>query len=137
MLSCLIAYITEYILPEIHCGFRKDQRTLNMIFAGQQIQEKCQEQNKDLTFIDLTKAFDIVNLEILCTFHRKFGVLSKFLCILQQFYNGLQACVCIGSQQSSPSLVNAGVNQGCVLAPLKFNLFLVAATILSNQSLKT
>ena len=34
-----------------------------MIFAARQMQEKCQEQNKDLymVFVDLTKAFDTVN----------------------------------------------------------------------------
>ena len=34
-----------------------------MIFAERQLQEKCQEQNKQLntTFVDLTKAFDTVS----------------------------------------------------------------------------
>ena len=36
-----------------------------MIFTARQLQEKCQEQNVDLnmTFVDLTKAFDTVSRE--------------------------------------------------------------------------
>lgn len=62
-----------------------------MIFIERQNQEKCQEQNKALyiTLIDLIKAFDTVNQEILWTILRKFGVPTKFLSILQQFHNGM------------------------------------------------
>ena len=41
------------LIPESQCGFRKDRGTINMIFTSRQLQEKCQEQN-----VDLTKAFD-------------------------------------------------------------------------------
>ena len=36
-----------------------------MIFTARQLQEKCQEQNVDLdmTFVDLTKAFDTVVMD--------------------------------------------------------------------------
>ena len=50
------------LLPESQCGFRKDRRTIDMIFTARQLQEKCQEQNVDLymTFVDLTKVFNKV-----------------------------------------------------------------------------
>ena len=50
-------------LPESQCGFRKERRTINMVFAARQRQEKCQEQNADLfsTYVNLTEAFDIIN----------------------------------------------------------------------------
>ena len=40
--------------------------TTDMIFVARQIQEKCQEQNKDLymAFVDLTNAFDSINCEV-------------------------------------------------------------------------
>ena len=49
------------LLPESQCGFRKDIGTIDMIFTARQLQEKCQEQNVGLcmTFVDITKAFDI------------------------------------------------------------------------------
>jgi len=51
------------IIPESQCGFQAGRGTTDMIFAARQIQEKCREQNRDLymVFIDLTKAFDLVN----------------------------------------------------------------------------
>jgi len=52
------------ILPESQCGFRSGRGTMDMIFtAGQQLQEKCREQQRELyaVFIDLTKAFDSVD----------------------------------------------------------------------------
>ena len=55
------------LIPESQCGFRKDRRTIDMIFTARQLQEKCHEQNVDLyvtsykTFVDLTKAFDTVS----------------------------------------------------------------------------
>ena len=50
-------------IPECQCGFRKDRGTIDMIFTTRKLQEKSQEQNVDLytTFVDLTKAFEIVS----------------------------------------------------------------------------
>ena len=50
------------LLPESQCGCRKDRGTIDMIFTARQLQEECQEQNVDLylTFVDLTKEFDLV-----------------------------------------------------------------------------
>ena len=63
------------LLPESQCGFRKNRGTVDMIFTARQLQEKCQEQNMDLymTFVDLTKAFDIVSREGLWKIMAKFG----------------------------------------------------------------
>lgn len=138
MLLRLTTHITEDILPETQCGFRKNRSTLDMIFTARQVQEKCREQNKDLyiTFIDLTKAFDTVDREILWTILQKFGVPPKFLSILKQFHSGMQASVLVGGLQSSPFPVKVGVKQGCVLAPVIFNLFLSAATLLFHKSIQ-
>ncbi|XP_068212602.1 uncharacterized protein [Palaemon carinicauda] len=63
MLARLCKQISENVLPETQCGFRKERSTCDIIFVGRQLQEKCHEQNSDLhiAFIDLTKAFDTVN----------------------------------------------------------------------------
>ncbi|XP_040289820.1 LOW QUALITY PROTEIN: uncharacterized protein LOC121002429 [Bufo bufo] len=60
LLNHLIDHLKRGLLPETKCGFRKERGTMDMIFAARQLQEKCQEQNRELytTFIDLTKAFD-------------------------------------------------------------------------------
>ena len=57
-----IVHLEQGLLPERQCVLRSGLRTVDMIFAARQLQEKCQEQYDDLfiTFIDMTKAFDTV-----------------------------------------------------------------------------
>ena len=46
------------------CGFRKDRGTIDMIFSARQLQEKCCQKlyvDLNMTFVDLTKAFDMVS----------------------------------------------------------------------------
>ncbi|KAF0027118.1 hypothetical protein F2P81_019859 [Scophthalmus maximus] len=106
-----------------------------MIFVARQVQEECREHCKDLylAFIDLSKAFDTVNRELLWEELGKLGVPPKFRNILWQFPDGMQACVSIGGQQSPFFSVDVGVKQGCVLAPTIFNIFL--STLLSHKLL--
>ena len=63
MLPMLTEQLLHKILPESQCGFRSGRGTADMVFTARQIQEKCREQNQDLyvVFVDLTKAFDMVN----------------------------------------------------------------------------
>ncbi len=137
MLVRLTKNITERILPESQCGFRKDRSTSDMIFVLRQLQEKAREQNKDLfiAFIDQAKAFDTIDRQVLWVILEKFGVPPRFLDILQQFHVGMQARVIVGTSQSPSFPVQVGVKQGCVLAPVIFNLFLAAVTLLSRNSL--
>ncbi len=137
MLVRLTENITERILPESQCSFRKDRSTSDMIFVLCQLQEKAREQNKDLfiAFIDLAKAFDTIDRQVLWVILEKFGVPTRFLDILHQFHVGMQACVIVGISQSPSFPVQVGVKQGCVLAPVIFNLFLAAVTLLSRNSL--
>lgn len=95
MLIRLCQHISEAILPESQCGFRKDRSTCDMIFSLRQLQEKCSEQNKDLyvAFIDLAKAFDTVNRELLWAVLEKFGTPLKFLAVLRQLHDNTTAAV--------------------------------------------
>ncbi len=55
--------LSEEVLPESQCGFRPSRGTADIIFTARQLQEKCREQRQPLymAFIDLTKAFDMVD----------------------------------------------------------------------------
>ena len=52
-----------------------------------------------------------------------------FLQMLRAFHDGMSARVTVGGHKSEPFDVLAGVKQGCALAPVMFNLFLVAVTL--------
>ena len=86
-------------------------------------------------FIDLTKAFNTVNRELLWKVLSKFGCPPHFLQILREFHDGISARVTVDGHESDPFDVLIGVKQGCVLAPVIFNLFLLAVIGCLNSSL--
>ena len=122
----LINNLADNILPESQCGFRKGRGTADMIFVVRQLQEKCLEQNRALymVFVDLTKAFDTVNRSLLWEALRRFGCPPKFLTIIRDLHEGTMARIVSQGERSEPFDVNAGVRQGCVIAPVVFNLFI-------------
>ena len=115
----------EANLSEAQCGFRPGRSTVDMIFTVRQVQEKCLEQNLDLysVFIDLTKAFDTVNREALWDVLVRYGCPPKFIQIIRLFHIDMTGQVLSNGEQSDPFSISNGVKQGCVLAPVLFNLF--------------
>ena len=61
----VLEHLESGLFPESQRGFRAMRSTKYMIFAGKQLQEKCQVHDSDLlmTFVNPTKAFDIVSRE--------------------------------------------------------------------------
>ena len=99
-----------------------------MVFAARQLQEKCQEQNVGLysTYVDLTKAFDTVSRDGLWKIMHKYGCPSKFVSMVRQFHDGMEARVQDDGEFSEAFSVSNGVKQGCVLAPTLFSLMFSA-----------
>ena len=75
MLIRLLTYVVDTVVPESQCGFHRARSATDMIFVARLLQEKCREQHRDLfiAFIDLTKAFDTVNRDLLWQVLGKFG----------------------------------------------------------------
>lgn len=121
----LLTYITENVLPEMQCGFRKERITIGMLFVARQLEEKCREHHKPLyiVFVDLTKAFDTVNRSLLWNILEKFGCPPSYLAVLTALHEGANACVISAGGNCDPFTVESGVRQGCVIAPIIFNLF--------------
>ena len=57
--------------------------------------------------------------------------------MLQQFHTGMCAQVVMAGSQSSTFLAEVGVKQGCVQAPIIFNLLLLAITLVSHRDLQS
>jgi hypothetical protein len=117
--------LAERIYPESQCGFRAGRSTIDMIFSLRQLQEKCREQHKPLfiAFIDLTKAFDLVNREGLFKILSKIGCPPKLLSLIRSFHEGMKGTVLYDGQSSEAFDIRNGVKQGCVLAPTLFGIF--------------
>jgi len=135
LLSRLVRQLADRVLPESQCGFRVDRSTLYMIFVCRQLLEKCVEQHMDFfsAFVDLEKAFDTVPRELLCEVLGRFGCPPRFVNLVRQLHTDTSASVISGGDMSEPFPISVGVKQGCVLAPVLFNIYLVAVTFLTQQ----
>ena len=83
-----------------------------------------------MAFIDLSKAFDTVNRDMLWQVLQKFGCPPKFVNVIKAFHSGMMATVLVAGEESEPFAVEVGVKQGCAMAPVLFNIYLAAANFL-------
>ena len=101
--------LAERIYPESQCGFRAERLTIDMIFSLRQLQEKCREQHMPvyIAFVDLTKAFDLVNRDGLFTVLSKIGCPPKLQSMIEYFHTDTKGTVQINaaSQRHSKSAV--------------------------------
>ena len=74
-------------------------------------------------FVDLTKAFDSVNRNLLWRLLGKIGCPCSLVNIIRSFHDDMPASVIDSGASSKSFAVTNGVKQGCVLAPLLFNIF--------------
>ena len=88
-------------------------------------EEKCIEQQRHLlaVFIDLTKAFDTVNLNALWQVLTKKGIPTKIVNILKSLHNGMLGTVKINVETTDSFPISTGVKQGCTIAPTLFIIY--------------
>ena len=108
----------------------------DMIFAARQVQEKCHEQRRDLyfAFIDLTKAFDSVNRDVLWGCLAHIGCLPKCVYVTRKLHENMKGRALHGGDQLEPFNINTSVKQGCVIAPTLFSSKFLA-TFLSQSKI--
>ena len=100
-----------------------------MMFAVRRLQEPARKKDTPLymCFIYLTKAYESVDRSLLWDVLARFGVPPRMLAVIRQIHDGMQACVRLDDGACSKKFdVGQGLRQGCVLAPLLFNLFFTA-----------
>ena len=61
---------------------------------------------------------------------------SKFLKVCESLHENNYASVLIECEPSEPFLTQTGVRQGCVLAPILFNIFVTALAIMIDTKLE-
>ena len=81
-----------------------------------------------MCFIDLQKAYDTVDRTLLWQVLTRIGVPPQMIAVIRKFHDGMRACVRPDDGVCSDWFeVEQGLQQGCVLSPLLFNIFFAAA----------
>ena len=116
MLKILQARLQHYVtrkLPDVQAGFRKGRGTRDQIANTCWITEKGREFQKNICFIDYTKAFDCVDDNQLWKILKEMGLPGHLTYLLRNLYAGQEATVRTGhgnnrvvpnQERSTPSL---------------------------------
>ena len=126
MLTILQARLQQYVnceLPDVQAGFRKGRGTRNQIAIICWIIEKAREFQKNICFIDCTKAFDCVDHNKLWKILKKMGIPEHLTCLLRNLYAGQEATVRTGHGTMDWFQIGKGICHGCILSPCLFNFY--------------
>jgi len=75
-------------------------------------------------YLDLKKAFDLVDHDILLNKMSMYHFSESVLTLMQSYLSNRQQCVKVGTQKSSFKTIKAGVPQGSILGPLLFLVYI-------------
>ena len=86
---------THGILPDEQCGFRPERSTVDILFVVRRLQELARRRRIPLymCFVDLQKAYDSVDRELLWKVLARAGVPEEMIAVIRQFHDGMQAQV--------------------------------------------
>ena len=120
-------YLSEHdIIHPNQFGFQEGNSTIHpMIHMLNKISTAMN--NNEYTigiFCDLTKAFDMVPVDIMCKKLEKIGIRGSTLNWFRNYLTDRQQFVCIDSISSTLSEITLGLPQGSILGPILFIIFI-------------
>lgn len=101
-------------LLEQQAGFRSNRSTIDQIFTLRIVMEKYKQYNKPLhmCFIDIQKAYDSVNRELLWKICKAYGLTDKIVNLFKMLHKNSRAKVRINGQLSDSFDIESGIMQG-------------------------
>ena len=107
-------------------GFRKSHGTQHSLIVMLEKWKKAsdKEENMSAIFMDLSKAFDTINHDLLLAKLKTYGFSKQTLSFMCRYLKNRRQRVQINNKFSSLKEVIAGVPQGSIDGPLLFNLFI-------------
>ena len=115
------------LLGEVQHGFRKGRSGADASFVlyTTLLKSKAKKKKPHLAFLDLQKAYDSIDRDILWKKMRALGFGGKFLQSLQSMYQGDYVTSDVNGTTTSAVFLGRGLRQGCSLSPLLFALYVV------------
>ena len=126
-LSRMMSFMSAYsILSLAQYGFRPGKSTtqaivklLSYVNRAYHLKHYCV-----CFYLDLRKAFDTVNHDILFRKFSHYGFRGRSNDYLQSYFSNRKQCVCLDDHKSDFENMNCGVPQGSTLGPLCFGLYI-------------
>lgn len=87
-------------------------------------------------FIDFAKAFDTIYRHLLWRILDRFGSPPAILSIIRSFHDHMKGRISIAGKQPERFYITEEVKQGCVLAPLLFNIYVSCIPLLCRRVLE-
>ena len=124
------------IFGDLQGAFRKGRRLENHIFAlkGLCSLRKSKKKKTWLGFIDITKAFDVIDRNQLFVKMWHTGIQGKRWRLLRETYDGVQNKVFFGNFSSNWYTNDTGLKQGCCLSPTTFSIIMTDLISALNDS---
>ena len=113
----------KIVVKRVQAGFRKGRGTRDQIANIHWIIKKAREFQKNICFIDYSKAFDCVDHNKLWEILQEMGIPNHLTCLLRNLYAGQEATVRSRHETTDWFQIGKGVRQGCILSPCLFNLY--------------
>ena len=116
----------EKIIAEEKAGFRGGRSTTEQIFNLRILCEKYLQHQQDLyhVFTDFKKAFDRVWHAAFWATMKKHNISTNLIQVIKNLYNKVTSAVLFNGSIGDWFRTTVGVQQGCLLSPTLFNIFL-------------
>jgi len=109
--------LTEQVVGDYQCGFRKNRSTTDQIFIIRQLFQKSWEYNKELLviFVDFQKAYDSIDRTSITEILKHFNFPRKIVHLVEASIRQTKVRVKVGNTTSRMVEVRTGLRQGDAL----------------------